>query len=112
MSEAKPENKPIYQVTNFTDLSREILQFEPVGIPLAGATPEKKFYQGRATVRLNQKGPPMNVFFDFKTEQSVAECFQHFNQKLMETIKQIQKDQANKGPVVPATAMPSLPKKK
>jgi len=104
--------KPVYQVTNFTNMEREVIQFDEVG-----ANPPKRIFRGRAQVQLdpNPRAPLTGIVFEFE-EKTIEECFKAWELQLGKVITQIKMQMAvegkGAGPIIPARTMPPLPKGK
>ena len=104
--------KPVYQVTTFTDMNREILQFDEVG-----ANPPKRIFRGRAQVPLdsNPRAPLTGIIFEFD-EPTILECFKAWELQLGKVVTQIKMRMAvegkGAGTIIPAKTMPPLPKGK
>lgn len=99
--------QPIYQVTTFTDMKRDILQFDVVG-----ANPPKRIFRGSRQFQINPRTPPTLIVFDFD-EKTVEECFKAYDLK-WEKINAQLKMQAiaagkDVGGIVPAKTLPPLP---
>jgi hypothetical protein len=101
------QKQSVFQVTTFTDLNREILQFDEVGTD----TP-KRFFRGRAQIQFNPRMPPTVVIFEFD-EKTIEECFKAYDLKLGVVVAQMKMKltaEGKLGPILPAKTLPPLPK--
>jgi len=101
------QKQSIFQVTNFTDLNREILQFDEVGTD----TP-KRFFRGRAQVQFNPRQPPTLFIFELD-EKTIDECFKVYDLQLGKAVAHMRMKmvaEGKLGPIIPATTLPPLPK--
>jgi hypothetical protein len=105
------QKQPIFQVTNFTDLNREILQFDEVGTDLTLNTP-KRFFRGRAQVQFSPRMPPTLFIFELD-EKTIDECFKVYDLQLGKAVAHMRMKmvaEGKLGPIIPATSLPPLPK--
>jgi hypothetical protein len=107
---------PAWEVKNFTDLqSKEVIQFTRIPMRNTVMQGPLTFFRGRAFLQFQpqrpgmQQPPPQPVIFEFPTETSIEDCFEHFTARLDEHVEKMKKQMADQQRVVAARGMPQMP---